>query len=302
MRLFLRYPSFRLIPISEKQVISPFYEHYITSGESSVSGIPAAITKVFLLEYTSGRLVNHMPPKFEIYKDSAEKFRFRIRAENGEIIATGEAYEQHAGVMKGVKSVQKNCNSEIEDLTIGVTGISNPKYQVLTDENGKYRFHLKAANGEIIAQSESYETKDGSMNGIGAVKNSCDAEIEDQTTAETQHEQKVPEQPVATKPFTEVKVSLEFETPEKTVFVGKKMPMDYVLAIITELSKSKRVTLKARGQAITTAVDSAEIARRRFLKDLKIHKIAIGTEEMPPREGESKPRNVSTIEIVLTKG
>jgi DNA-binding protein len=77
--------------------------------------------------------------------------------------------------------------------------------------------------------------------------------------------------------------------------------MDYVLAIITELSKSNGVTLKARGQAITTAVDSAEIARRRFLKNLKIDKIAIGTEEMPPREGETKPRSVSTIEIVLTK-
>jgi uncharacterized protein YegP (UPF0339 family) len=87
----------------------PFYEHYITSGESSVSGIPAAMTKVFLLEYTSGRLVNNMPSKFEIYKDSAEKFRFRIRAENGEIIATGEAYEQHAGVMKGVKVFRKTA-------------------------------------------------------------------------------------------------------------------------------------------------------------------------------------------------
>jgi DNA-binding protein Alba len=243
-----------------------------------------------------------MPPKFEIYKDAAEKFRFRLRAGNGEIIATGEAYEQHAGVIKGVKSVQKNCNSEVEDLTIGVAGISNPKYQVTTDENGKYRFHLKASNGEIIAQSEGYESKDGCMKGIEAVKNSCDAEIVDQTTTKTSGEQIIPEQPTAEKPVTEVKVSLAVEAPEKTVFVGKKMPMDYVLAIITELSKSKGVTLKARGQAITTAVDSAEIARRRFLKDLKISKIAIGTEEMPPREGETKSRMVSTIEIVLTKG
>lgn len=242
-----------------------------------------------------------MPSKFEIYKDAAEKFRFRLRAGNGQIVATGEAYEQHAGVIKGVKSVQKNCNSEVEDLTIGVSGISNPKYQVTTDENGKYRFHLKASNGEIIAQSEGYETKDGCMNGIEAVKKGCDAEIEDQTISQASVEQKSHEQPATAKPVAEVKVSLAVEAPEKTVFVGKKMPMDYVLAIITELSKSKGVTLKARGQAITTAVDSAEIARRRFLKDLKINKIAIGTEEMPPREGETKPRMVSTIEIVLTK-
>jgi DNA-binding protein len=87
------------------------------------------------------------------------------------------------------------------------------------------------------------------------------------------------------------------------VFVGNKMPMDYVLAIITGLSSSdaKQLTLKARGQAITTAVDAAEITRRRFLRDLKVGKITIGTEEMPPREGESRARMVSTIEITLTK-
>jgi DNA-binding protein len=96
------------------------------------------------------------------------------------------------------------------------------------------------------------------------------------------------------------------EMAEKTgiVFIGNKMPMDYVLAIITGMSakNAKEITLKARGQAITTAVDAAEITRNRFLKDLKVSKIAIGTEEMPAREGENRSRMVSTIEIVLTKG
>jgi DNA-binding protein len=87
------------------------------------------------------------------------------------------------------------------------------------------------------------------------------------------------------------------------VFIGSKPPMDYVLAVITRLSASnaKEVILKARGQAITTAVDVAEITRNRFLKDLKISGIAIGTEEMPPREGENRARMVSTMEITLTK-
>jgi len=87
------------------------------------------------------------------------------------------------------------------------------------------------------------------------------------------------------------------------VFIGSKTPMDYVLAIITGLSESnaKEITLKARGRAIATAVDAAEITRRRFLKDLKISKIAIGTAEMPPREGENRARMVSTMEITLTK-
>jgi archaea-specific DNA-binding protein len=87
------------------------------------------------------------------------------------------------------------------------------------------------------------------------------------------------------------------------IFIGNKMPMDYVLAIITSLSagNTQEITLKARGQAITTAVDAAEITRNRFVKDLKVLKIVIGTEEMPPREGENRSRMVSTIEIVLAK-
>jgi DNA-binding protein len=89
----------------------------------------------------------------------------------------------------------------------------------------------------------------------------------------------------------------------KIVFIGRKPAMSYVLAVITSLSTpdAKEVTLKARGQAITTAVDVAEITRSRFLKDLKVSKIGIGTEEMPPREGENNPRMVSTMEITLVK-
>ncbi len=92
------------------------------------------------------------------------------------------------------------------------------------------------------------------------------------------------------------------EKPNDVIFVGNKPPMSYVLAIITAFSGPlKEITLKARGQAITTAVDSAEIARNRFIKDLKVTKVAIGTVEMPPREGETRSRMVSTIEITLTK-
>ena len=93
------------------------------------------------------------------------------------------------------------------------------------------------------------------------------------------------------------------EKQQDVIFVGNKPPMSYVLAIITAFSsgQSKQITLKARGQAITTAVDVAEIARSRFIKDLKVTTIAIGTAEMPPREGETRPRMVSTIEITLSK-
>jgi len=87
------------------------------------------------------------------------------------------------------------------------------------------------------------------------------------------------------------------------IYVGRKPPMNYVLGIITSFSgpNAKEVTLKARGQAITTAIDAVEITRHRFMKELNIGKITIGTEEMPPREGEGRARMVSTIEITLTR-
>lgn len=48
-------------------------------------------------------------PKFEIYKDNAGEFRFRLKSTNGQIIATGEGYTTHANCLKGVESVKKNA-------------------------------------------------------------------------------------------------------------------------------------------------------------------------------------------------
>jgi uncharacterized protein YegP (UPF0339 family) len=60
----------------------------------------------------------HMAGKFEITKDKAGKFRFRLKASNGEIIATGEAYESRASAKKGIESVQKNAaGATVVDLT-----------------------------------------------------------------------------------------------------------------------------------------------------------------------------------------
>jgi uncharacterized protein YegP (UPF0339 family) len=59
-----------------------------------------------------------MAGKFEIYKDKAGKFRFRLKASNGQVIATGEAYETKASAMKGVASVQKNApGAKVDDQT-----------------------------------------------------------------------------------------------------------------------------------------------------------------------------------------
>ncbi|PXX11887.1 YegP family protein [Mycolicibacterium moriokaense] len=59
-----------------------------------------------------------MAAKFEIYKDKSSKFRFRLKAGNGEIIAVGEAYESKASAKNGVESVQKNAAAAtVVDLT-----------------------------------------------------------------------------------------------------------------------------------------------------------------------------------------
>jgi len=78
--------------------------------------------------------------------------------------------------------------------------------------------------------------------------------------------------------------------------------MNYVMAVITgfNMGNVTEVILKARGRAISTAVDVTEIVRNRFFKDAKVHSISIGTEQITPKEG-GNPRNVSTMEITLRK-
>ncbi|MGB6681666.1 MAG: DNA-binding protein Alba [Candidatus Bathyarchaeia archaeon] len=86
-----------------------------------------------------------------------------------------------------------------------------------------------------------------------------------------------------------------------TVFIGRKPTMNYVLAVITLFGsgETKQISLKARGQAISTAVDVAEITRRRFMESLKVEKVIIDTEEISMEEGGT--RAVSTMEIILSK-
>lgn len=88
--------------------------------------------------------------------------------------------------------------------------------------------------------------------------------------------------------------------PENVVLIGQKPAMSYVLAVITQFGAgTNEVVLKARGRAIGKAVDVAEIARRRFLKDVKVKGIQIGTEQLQTKEGATS--NVSSIEITLSK-
>ncbi len=90
--------------------------------------------------------------------------------------------------------------------------------------------------------------------------------------------------------------------PENTIFVGNKPAMTYVLAIMTcfNENKAKEVQICARGRAISTAVDVAELTRNRFMSDLKVKSIITSTEQVERREGGGVA-NVSAIEITLAK-
>ena len=87
---------------------------------------------------------------------------------------------------------------------------------------------------------------------------------------------------------------------DNVIYVGRKPSMAYVLGVITQFSDGKKeVHIKARGKAISRAVDVAEIVRRRFLQDVKVKNIEIGTEEKQLEDGSKV--NVSTITITLSK-
>lgn len=87
---------------------------------------------------------------------------------------------------------------------------------------------------------------------------------------------------------------------ENTIYIGKKATMNYVLAVVSQLNAgSDHVCIKARGRAISRAVDVAEIVRNRFVQDLTYKDVKIATETLPGQNGASA--NVSSIEIYLSK-
>jgi archaea-specific DNA-binding protein len=85
---------------------------------------------------------------------------------------------------------------------------------------------------------------------------------------------------------------------DNTVFVGNKPVMNYVLAVVTQFNNgAQEVAIKARGKAISRAVDTAEIALNRFLEGVGKKEIITSTEVIDTDSGKT---NVSSIEIVLT--
>ncbi len=83
-----------------------------------------------------------------------------------------------------------------------------------------------------------------------------------------------------------------------TVLIGKKPIMSYVLACLTGFQTgSKDIVVKARGRAISRAVDVVQIVKNRFLTNLVVKDIKLGTEQIT--DEQNRTLNVSTIEIVI---
>jgi len=88
--------------------------------------------------------------------------------------------------------------------------------------------------------------------------------------------------------------------PENVVYIGVKPVMNYVVACMTLFNAGMtEVTVKARGMAIPRAVDTVEVVRRSFIKDLEVRGINIGTEQLTSQDGRMS--NVSTMEIIIGK-
>jgi hypothetical protein len=106
--------------------------------------------------------------KFEVYQSGKKnEFRFRLRADNGQTILSGEGYSSRAACLNGIESVKKIAK--------------DPKRVTKTQTPNKlFRFSVVAGNNEIIGVSQNYKSESGRNNGIDSVKrNAAKAEIKD---------------------------------------------------------------------------------------------------------------------------
>lgn len=110
-----------------------------------------------------------MAGKFELKKSKNEKFFFNLHAGNGQIILSSEMYEAKASAVNGIESVKKN-------------GGNAANYEKLTGKDGSPYFTLKAANHQVIGQSQMYSSEAARDAGIAScVANAPGATVDDHT-------------------------------------------------------------------------------------------------------------------------
>ncbi|MCT8341259.1 YegP family protein [Flavobacteriaceae bacterium TK19130] len=99
--------------------------------------------------------------KFILKKDKAGKFRFNLKASNGQIVLSSQAYSTKSGALKGIDSVIRNSKH-------------TARFIRKKARDGSYYFVLKASNGQIIGKSTFYSSRTGREGGISIVKDSND--------------------------------------------------------------------------------------------------------------------------------
>ena len=178
------------LPVVEKAP-EPMPSSGITPVVEAVSE-PLPITEVITEQMPVAAKVTGV---FEVFYDAVSRFRFHLKATNGQIIAVSQSYGTKESALKGIASIQKNAPiAKIADYTTrevipdsahrGI--VQDPDFEIQCDSAGKFRFHLKASNGEIIAASQSYLSRASAENGIASIKkNALMAKVIDQTIAVT---------------------------------------------------------------------------------------------------------------------
>ena len=110
-----------------------------------------------------------MAGKFELKKSKNDKYFFNLLAGNGQIILTSEMYEAKASALNGIESVKKNSPDDA-------------RYARLNGKDGSSYFSLKAANSQVIGQSQMYSSEKARDGGIDSCKaNGADAKLSDLT-------------------------------------------------------------------------------------------------------------------------
>jgi uncharacterized protein YegP (UPF0339 family) len=105
--------------------------------------------------------------KFEITTRKNGEFQFNLKAGNGQVILASEGYSSKGACQNGIESVKKNSQDD-------------SKFERKTASNGKPYFNLKATNGQVIGNSEMYESESNRENGIESVKkNAPEAQVSD---------------------------------------------------------------------------------------------------------------------------
>ncbi|MBQ2184072.1 MAG: DUF1508 domain-containing protein [Lachnospiraceae bacterium] len=101
--------KFNLVAGNGEVIASSQVYKSLATAKKGVASVAANAPAAKIENQTVKDFAVEKNPKFEVYKDKKGEFRFRLKAKNGQIIATGEGYSKLDGCLKGIASVQKNA-------------------------------------------------------------------------------------------------------------------------------------------------------------------------------------------------